>query len=54
MNLNFKVRVALGWFCGENFRLFSLTIGELDDGWLILVDFQIAKLSLQISLDFSS
>ena len=51
--ISFKFTFATGWCWGDNFRIVSLTIGEWDEGMLTLVDFQVAKFSIQIFLDFS-
>jgi hypothetical protein len=39
-----------GWFRGEQFKLFSLTIGEdnRDSDFITIFDIQIAKLGFQI------
>jgi hypothetical protein len=43
--------ISAGWFSGEPFKLFSITIGrdDVDAGFILIFDIQIAKLLFMIS-----
>lgn len=46
--------ISLGWFGGEPFKLFSVTLLEISREWWTLLDIQIAKLTISISIDMET
>lgn len=43
--------MSAGWFSGNEFALFSLSLFEKFDNWISIIDFKIAKLSFTITID---